>query len=143
MRNNTEIGSVYLRGLNEDHDAFEEGLIFTYSLNLDGILEFHARERLTGREVSGRVEDALAAHDATFEEFDDLGEIEPGNAVPTETAVKMLLERAKAAIPNAPKEDVPELKRLMKGLKRASRHKESGKIDELSGELAELLFFVE
>ena len=143
VRNNTEIGSVYLRGLNEDHDAFEEGLIFTYSLNLDGILEFHARERLTGREVSGRVEDALAAHDATFEEFDDLGELEPGNAVPTGTAVKMLLERAKAAIPNAPKEDVPELKRLMKGLKRASRHKESGKIDELSGELAELLFFVE
>ena len=56
---NVEIGTFRIVGLNRQEGARDEGLLFTYSLDLDGLLHVHARERATGREIRGVVENAL------------------------------------------------------------------------------------
>ena len=56
---NVEIGTFLFSGLNRERGAHEHGLLFTYSLDLDGLLHVHARERTTGRELHGVVENAL------------------------------------------------------------------------------------
>ena len=56
---NVEIGTFRISGLNRQQGARDEGLLFTYSLDLDGLLHVHARERATGREIRGVVENAL------------------------------------------------------------------------------------
>ena len=56
---NVGIGTFRISGLNRQQGARDEGLLFTYSLDLDGLLHVHARERATGREIRGVVENAL------------------------------------------------------------------------------------
>ena len=56
---NVEIGTFLFSGLNRREGAREQGLLFTYSLDLDGLLHVHARERATGRELRGVVENAI------------------------------------------------------------------------------------
>ncbi|MYH28096.1 MAG: Hsp70 family protein [Acidobacteria bacterium] len=56
---NVEIGTFMFGGLNEHEDAHEQGLLVTYRLDLDGLLHVHARERATGRELRGVVENAI------------------------------------------------------------------------------------
>ena len=56
---NVEIGTFLFSGLNEHEGAHEQGLLFTYHLDLDGLLHVHARERATGRELRGVVENAI------------------------------------------------------------------------------------
>ena len=56
---NVEIGTFTFSGLNRDEDAYDQGLLVTYSLDLDGLLHVHTRERATGREISAVVENAL------------------------------------------------------------------------------------
>ena len=56
---NVEIGTFRISGLNRQQGARDEGLLFTYSLDLDGLLHVHARERATDREIRGVVENAL------------------------------------------------------------------------------------
>ena len=53
---NVEIGTFLISGLNEQPEAFDQGLLFTYHLDLDGLLKVHAVERATGREIRGVVE---------------------------------------------------------------------------------------
>ena len=61
---NVEIGTFLFSGLNREKEAHEHGLLFTYSLDLDGLLHVHARERTTGRELRGVVENALGRSSA-------------------------------------------------------------------------------
>ena len=56
---NVETGTFHFTGLNRRQGAREQGLLFTYSLDLDGLLHVHAQERATGRELRGVVENAL------------------------------------------------------------------------------------
>ena len=56
---NVEIGTFLFEGLNQQRGARDRGLLFTYHLDLDGILSVHAVERATGREIRGVIEDAL------------------------------------------------------------------------------------
>ena len=56
---NVEIGSFRFSGLNRERDAYDQGLLFTYDLDLDGLLKVHAVERATGREIHGVVENAM------------------------------------------------------------------------------------
>ena len=148
-RNNTHIGSFFFEGLNKDRHAYDDGIVFTYSLDVDGILEFSARERGTGKEITGKVEDALAAqHDAFGEPAwtEAAGEDAEPDASPEEAGRKeteRLLERAKAALETAHKEDLEELERLSRELHRAARTGNESRVDALAVELAELLFFVE
>ncbi len=56
---NVEIGTFMFAGLNQQPGAHDQGLLCTYSLDLDGLLHVHARERATGREIRGVVENAI------------------------------------------------------------------------------------
>ena len=56
---NVEIGTFMFAGLNQQPGAHDQGLLCTYSLDLDGLLHVHARERATGREIRGVVENAV------------------------------------------------------------------------------------
>ena len=56
---NVEIGTFMFTGLNQREGAHEQGLLVTYRLDLDGLLQVHARERATGRELRGVVENAI------------------------------------------------------------------------------------
>ena len=56
---NVAIGTFLFSGLNREKDAYDQGLVVTYSLDLDGLLHVHARERATGRELRAVVENAL------------------------------------------------------------------------------------
>lgn len=139
-RNNTRIGAFLFEGLNKNENAFDDGVVITYSLNVDGILDISARERVTGKQISGRIEDALAARtDNNVVDF-RAGE-SPDPAV--EDTNKQLLEKAQAALANAPAEDLEELERLIAALRKAVRKKDRENADQLAGELAEILFFIE
>ena len=145
VRNNTRISSVRFDGLNKNYNAFRQGIVFTYTLNVDGILEFSARERATGQEIRGRVEDALAVRpDTDAIQMPGL----PGGDATTlhdadEDATRQLLRRALAALANAPEEDLAEIQRLTRELQRAAKRRQHNRVEELAGELAELLFFIE
>ena len=56
---NVEIGTFMFTGLNQQPGARDQGLLCTYSLDLDGLLHVHARERATDREIRGVVENAI------------------------------------------------------------------------------------
>lgn len=145
VRNNTRIVSVAFQGLNKNSNAYNEGIVFTYSLNIDGILEFSARERKTGKEVSGKIEDALGVRPG-IDEPQVLDPLYDGRGPSRDSgrdSTAHLLRRAQAALANAPEEDLVEIQRLIRELRRASRRGRSAKIEQLAGELAELLFFIE
>ena len=139
-RNNTRIGGFRFDGLNEDENAYEDGIVVSYSLNVDGILDISARERVTGKQISGRIEDALAARP----DDSDLGiELEDGPDHASADATELLLERAQAVLAKAPAEDLAEIKRLIRALERADRRGDTEKAEQVAGELAEILFFIE
>ena len=56
---NVEIGSFRFGELNRQRGAYDQGLLFTYHLDLDGLLKVHVVERATGREIHGVVENAM------------------------------------------------------------------------------------
>ena len=139
-RNNTRIGAFTFEGLNKDENAFDDGVVVTYSLNVDGILDISARERVTGKKVSGRIEDALASRTD-----DEVADLMPGSNPDqaAEDMTKALLEKAQAALAKAPPEDLAELERLITSLRRAARRGDHEQADQLAGELTEILFFIE
>ena len=138
-RKNTPIGAFLLEGLNRESNAYSDGVIVTYALNVDGILEISARERGTGKQISGRIEDALAARPDS-----DVVELPAGGGAERQADVHtQLLDRAEAARENAPDEDLEELERLVAALRSARRSRNRQLAEEVAGELAELLYFIE
>ncbi len=137
---NTRIGEVMFEGLNENSNAFDDGIVCTFSLGVDGILDVHARERGTGRDITGRIEDALAAR-SDADDLDSDGTREDG--IDSGDSIELLLKRANAALKTASKDDQGEIKRLVRGLRKASRKRKTDEVDALAGELSELLYFVE
>ena len=86
---NVEIGTFLFDGLNRRVGAHAQGLLFTYSLDLDGLLHVHARERATGREIRGVVENAIgrstdealgAARERISALWGEAGEADAGDA---------------------------------------------------------------
>ena len=131
---NVEIGTFLFSGLNRRQGAHAQGLLCTYSLDLDGLLHVHARERATGREIRGVVENAIGRSsdealgaarervsalwgeegDGAEAEVDDAGEAAGGAeptpgpvAVPPDVAREAgeTLARAEQALEAAPAED--------------------------------------
>lgn len=139
-RNNTRIGGFTFDGLNENENAYEDGIVVSYSLNVDGILDISARERGTGKQISGRIEDALAARPDDNALELDLGDDADQAAA---DAAGQLLERVQAVLEKAPAEDLAEIKRLVKALESAVQRGDDEKADQVAGELSEILFFIE
>ena len=158
---NVEIGSFRFSGLNRQEEAFEQGLLFTYHLDLDGLLEVHAVERATGREIRGVVENAMGR--ATEEELvtsrqriDGLwgdAESDSGGAAVAQAGeadaagssgeIRETLERASRALDSAPAEDQEELIDLMEDLHNAVREGRAEEAATLRENLDEILFYLE
>ncbi len=149
---NVSIGTFMLEGLNQTPDARDQGVLFTYQLNLDGILEIHAVERATGREIRGVVEGALGqsselelatAHKrvASLWGEEDAEAVDIEEDVPED--VLEVLTRAAAVLETAPEEDREELVDLMEDMRDALKNKEMEKVGELVQELEEILFYLE
>ena len=158
---NVEIGSFRFSGLNRQEEAFEQGLLFTYHLNLDGLLEVHAVERATGREIRGVVENAMGR--ATEEELvasrqriEGLwGDAEAGAGGAAEPAageagaadssgeIRETLDRASRALDSAPAEDQEELIDLMEDLHNALKEGRAEEAAALRENLDEILFYLE
>ena len=155
---NVEIGTFLFEGLNQQRGARDRGLLFTYHLDLDGILSVHAVERATGREIRGVIEDAL---DGSPEEAVNASrervaarwgeEAAPGNAegggqaadaeLPSE--VRDTLSRAESALAAAPDEDKEEIVGLMEDLRDAATAGDTERADGARRELDEILFYLE
>ena len=150
---NVRIGSFWLRGLNKTPHAHEKGILFTYHLNLDGILEIHAVERATGREIRGVVEDALGQSSeaelavsrdrvaSLWGEADAEGVVEEAPEVLE--AVQEVLDRASAALDTAPDEDREELVDLMEDIRDAVKAGDADRVEELTRDVEEILFYLE
>ena len=170
---NVEIGTFMFGGLNEHEDAHEQGLLVTYRLDLDGLLHVHARERATGRELRGVVENAIGRSSdevlgtarervsALWGEADDGAEAgaqdagaatagggaapSPPVGLPPDVAgeVEATLARAEQALEAAPAEDREEMVNLMEDLRDALREGAAERAAELRSELDEILFYLE
>ncbi len=159
---NVEIGTFQFTGLNKTQDAHAQGLLFTYSLDLDGLLHVHARERATGREIRGVVENALGR--STDEELDaarervstlwgddEAAEPPPERAVEpppasssdAEREIRETLSRAEKALDTAPAEDREEMIDLMEDLRDAVKEGRAGQVSDLRQALDEILFYLE
>ena len=155
---NVEIGTFMFEGLNRQQGARDRGLLFTYHLDLDGILSVHAVERATGREIRGVIEHALGrsteeAADASRERISARwgAEAEPGGADATEQAdaaalppeIGDTLRRAESALQSAPDEDKEEMVNLMEDLRAAVKEGDTERSARARRELDEILFYLE
>ena len=167
---NVEIGSFRFSGLNRQRDAYDQGLLFTYHLDLDGLLQVHAVERTTGREIHGVVEnamgrfteEALAASKARLEglwsDEDAGGEPDeaagaPGDAedaheesagrLEASAEIRDTLERATRALETAPAEDREEMVDLIEDLHNALREGRAEDATAVRQNLDEILFYLE
>ena len=169
---NVEIGTFMFTGLNQQPGAHDQGLLCTYSLDLDGLLHVHARERATGREIRGVVENAVGrsgdealgaaqervsalwgsagVSDAEDAAADGVaaGVAEPSAAAPAlppemAQAAGDTLARAERALEAAPAEDREEMINLMEDLRDALKEARAERAAELKRELDEILFYLE
>ena len=157
---NVEIGTFLFEDLNQQKDAQERGILFTYSLDLDGLLKVHAVERATGREIHGVVNNALGRSteeelSASRKRVEALWGVEEAvvveEAVPEEEAgraevpeeMRDTLERAEKALDAAPAEDREEIVDLMEDLRDALREDRTAEAENCKRELDEILFFLE
>ena len=161
---NVEIGSFHFNGLNRERGTYDQGLLFTYHLDLDGLLKVHAVERATGREIQGAVENAMgrsseealaasrARVDGLWGEEEDITEAAGGaGEAPVETIarpdtppeIQETLERATRALDAAPAEDQEEMIDLMEDLHNALKEGRAEDAAAVKQNLDEILFYLE
>ena len=158
---NVKIGSFRIDGLNRTEEAYDQGLLFTYHLDLDGMLKVHAVERATGREIRGVIENAmghatgedLAASKARVHELWNGSETVgiPVPDAPDDGAIPQAgpaeiqdtLARAKRTLEHAPEEDRDEIQSLVEQLSAASTEGRNEDVATIRRNLDEVLFFLE
>ena len=159
---NVEIGSFRFSGLNRQREAYDQGLLFTYHLDLDGLLKVHAVERGTGREIHGVVEyamgrsteEALAAsrervgalwgdEDATGGSAGEAPVVDTIVRPDTPQAVQETLERAAQVLGTAPGEDQEEMVDLIEDLHNALKEGRTDDAAAIKQNLDEILFYLE
>ena len=158
---NVEIGSFHFAGLNRRPSAYDEGLLFTYHLDLDGLLKVHAVERATGQEIHGIVENALGRSTgeelaASKERIEGLwdGEAQAEESVDGAPAAEAppavarpqlqdILERAERALDTAPDEDREEIASLIARLRAALGEGRDEDAAAIRQNLDEILFYLE
>ena len=159
-KKNLEIGTFFFAGLNQQGSAQQQGILFTYNLNLDGILEVHAVERATGKEIHGVIENAMGR--STEEELttsrerveglwheeetkDEPEEQQAGTKLAEDVPEEMrdTLERAEKGLDTAPAEDREEMVDLMEDLRDALKEGRREDAAALKQDLDEILFYLE
>ena len=164
---NVEIGSFHITGLNRQRGAYEQGLLFSFHLDLDGLLKVHAVERATGREIRGVVENALERSTeeslaASMERIEALwgeeempasgareevsgaaGALDPGSDLQAGDEFQETLDRARAALDTAPAPDQQEIIDLIEDLRNALREGRAEDAATVKQDLDEILFYLE
>ena len=151
---NVEIGTFIFGDLNRQQDAHEQGILFTYSLELDGLLKVHAVERATGREIHGAIENAMGR--SSEEELkasrkrvarlwgeEEAVPAEGVGQVEMDAEVEDILARAEAVLDTAPAEDREEIVNLMEELRDALRAGCAEQVAACKRELDEILFYLD
>ncbi len=153
---NVEIGTFLFEGLNQQQGARERGIQFTYHLDLDGMLNVHAVERATGRElrgvieraIGGSTEEALSASKervaARWGAEDEDTEV-PAQADDLQASpeIRETLKRAESVLETAPEEDREEIVDLMENLRDAVTAGDTERAAKARQELDEILFYLE
>ena len=158
---NVEIGSFRFSGLNRQREAYDQGILFTYHLDLDGLLKVHAVERATGTEIHGVVENAIGrsteeALAASRERIEGLWgeeafpaertreepEEAPGSP-DTPGEIHDTLKRATAALDTAPSEDQEEMIDLIEDIHSALKEGRTEDAAMAKRNLDEILFYLE
>ena len=153
---NVEIGTFMIEGLNQQEGARDRGILFTYHLDLDGMLNVHAVERATGREIRGVIERAMGgsteeALSASKERVAARwGAEDEDTEAPAQTddlqappEIRETLERAESALETAPEEDREEIAGLMNDLRDAVTAGDTEQAAKARQELDEILFYLE
>lgn len=158
---NVEIGSFHFADLNRRTSAYDEGLLFTCHLDLDGLPKVHAVERGTGQEIHGIVENALgrstgeqlAASKQRIEglwhreaQAGESATAKPAAEAPAAGArgpVQDILERAERALDTAPDEDREEIASLIERQRAALRESRDEDAAAITQNLDEILFYLE
>ena len=164
---NVEIGSFSITGLNRQRGAYEQGLLFSFHLDLDGLLKVHAVERATGREIHGVVENVLErsteeslavsmeriealwgeeempAGGAREEVAGAAGALDPGSDFQAGDEFQETLDRARAALDTAPAPDQQEIIDLIEDLRNALREGRAEDAATVKQDLDEILFYLE
>jgi len=157
---NVKIGTFLFTGLNQQANTSRQGILFTHSLNLDGILEIHAMERATGKEIRGVIENTMGRsseeelgmskqrvealwHEEGFTEESVETPVSAlvGMDIPEE--IRDTLERAEKALSTTPTEDREEMIDLMEDLRDALKQGRAEDAGKLKRELDEILFYLE
>ncbi|MFQ5740099.1 MAG: Hsp70 family protein [Acidobacteriota bacterium] len=154
---NVRIGNFLFKGLNEIPEAHDRGILVTYRLNLDGILEVQALERASGKAIRAVVEDALAR--ATPRELEASQSRvavlwqDSKNGLQTEAAgngnggppagYQDTFERANTILASAPKEDRDEIVDLMERIGEATREGRWAEAAQSHQQLEEILFYLD
>ncbi len=154
---NELIGGFRLDGLDEEAEASSEILV-RFDLDLNGTLSVTAVERATSLEQRLTIDNAVTRFRA--EGTDDakhrLAEIFGFSASATATddeipaplrgrmqQVEQLFEKASRLSGTASTDDAAEIAQLSKRLKSAFQRKEESEMDELTGQLEDILFYLE
>lgn len=153
---NVEIGTFLFEGLNQQQGAHERGIQFTYHLDLDGMLNVHAVERATGRELRGVIERAIGgsteeALSASKErvaarwgaEDEDTEAPAQADDLQAPPEIRDTLKRAGSALETAPEEDREEIVDLMEDLRDAAKAGDTERAGKARQELDEILFYLE
>ena len=153
---NVEIGTFLFEGLNQQQGARERGIQFTYHLDLDGMLNVHAVERATGRELRGVIERAIGgsteeALSASKERVAARwGAEDEDTEVPAQTddlqappEIRDTVKRAESVLETAPEEDREEIADLMENLREAVKAGNAERAAKVRQELDEILFYLE
>ena len=152
-RKNIQIGTFLFEGLNRTSGTMRKGILITYTLNLDGILEVHGGERASGKEIRGTVENALgqsteAELRSSVDRVSSLwgeeeGVFKEAADVEVPEEVREVLERAEKALDEASAEDREEMVDLMEDIRDALRERRLEEVESLRQDLDEILFYLE
>ena len=155
---NVEIGTFLFEGLNRQKGARDRGLLYTFHLDLDGILSVHAVERATGREIRGVIEQAIgrstdeavsASRERVTARWGAEAEPDAADAAAAEDASEVppeigeTLRRAQSALGTAPDEDKEEIVDLMEDLRDAVKEGDTERAAGAKQDLDEILFYLE
>jgi molecular chaperone DnaK len=171
VRENHRVGRFTVEGLSPGPAG--QPILVQLDLTLDGTLRVSAREKMTGLSKQITIDNALSRFDrddqATARErvdrlwFDTFGlpeepandgedfteftepELAPGPREGAREAVqaKALLEKTERLLDRVLPEDRPEIERLMGSVRTALAERHWSKLDEASGALADVLFYIE
>jgi molecular chaperone DnaK (HSP70) len=149
-KKNVLVGTFELKDVNKNREAYDKGVLLSYNLNLDGMLEVHAIERGTNKEVRGVIEnvtrkEATGELESSRERVAALfgstdADVRP-QSVPAELGET--LRRAQRALAEAHEKDQEEIRKLVGEIQQAVGDGQLDRAGTLRSQLEDILFYLD